>query len=427
MKRSSVWLFAIAILMADSVTAAAAAAPNVTGRWAGYFDSFGARFGTAGVRGALSIQISSQDGRRFAGEICFSSASCTPVMGTVAESGEMTMTGRSAGVQSVEIHGSPFERSTAIVSTIVGRYSIMRTHGSLEQGNVVVVHQVSQDGPPADVAGMWGGHATPEGTAAARPVVTILETDRTGAITGSLGWVQADARSGMVGQAMRANGVDEIAIAGLLDDALLVANFVPSTSPSGGAARMDGSYRLIANASPASIERGAMWLRFNYYFPVSKQGEAIANLKAMFNAEKAYYQEKDAYNTHINVVGFEPERNNRYRYVLTADPAAIEDRSTALLVASDPDEGIDADVFKYPLLIYPKITSGPCVGTPTWGITPGGGTTFTGAAYGDIDSDNTLDVWTVSTASRWLSGTDCDAVGYVPAGEPANEQNDVNK
>ena len=422
MKHSGVWLFATAVLMAHSVTAAGPVVPNVTGQWSGYFDSVGNRFGTSGVRGALSSQISSQDGRRFAGEICFPSASCAPGMGTIAESGEITMTGRSSDVQNVEIHGSPFDRSTGIVSTIVGNYSIMRTPGTLERGNIVIVHHSSPDGPPADVAGMWGGQATPQGTAAARPVLAIVEADRTGAITGKFGWVQPDAQSEIVGQV----GTDQIAIAGLLDGVLLVANFVPSMSPTGGPAKLEGSYQMIANARPASIERGLIWLGFNYYIPVSRQSEAIANLKAMYTAEKAYYQEKNAYETHILDIGFEPERNNRYRYVLTADPVAIEDRSTALLFSSNTYQGVDADVFKYPLLIYPKITSGPCVGTPAWGVSPGG-TSFTGAAYGNIDGDGTLDVWTVSTDARWLSGSDCDAVGYVPAGEPANERNDLIK
>ena len=421
MKRLGVWLFAIAVLMAHSMTASGPDAADVTGRWSGFFDSFGDRFGTAGVRGALSIQITSQDGRRFAGEVCFPPNPCTPLMGTIAASGQMTMTG-----QNVEIHGSPYDRSTN-VSTIVGNYNIMRAPGALEQGNVVIVHQSSQGVPAADVAGMWGGHATPLGTAAARPILAIIETDLTGAITGTFGWEQPEARSEMVGQAMRVNGADQVAIAGLLDGVLLVADFVSAPSPTGGPGKMDGSYQLLSNARPAFLEGGGLWMAFGLYAAVSKQSEAIANLKAMYTAEKGYFQEKDAYSTYTNTVGFEPERNNRYRYVLTANPVSIEDRSTPLLLGSIVDQGIDADVFKYPLLIYPKITSGPCVGTPTWGITGNSPVVFTGAAYGNIDGDGTIDVWTISTYARWLSGSDCDAVGAVPAGEPANERNDLIK
>ena len=157
---------------------------------------------------------------------------------------------------------------------------------------------------------------------------------------------------------------------------------------------------------------------------LTPQSEAVSNLKALFTAEKAFFQEKDRYSTLVHEVGFSPERNNRYRYVLTVNPASLEDRSTYITVGKSTDEGISEDTFKYPP-IGSTITQGPCAGTPTWGIT--NGPTFTAAAYGNIDGDNTLDVWSISSESRSLSGSNCDAGGNVPAGEPANEQNDVNK
>src|SRR5437763_16824156 len=77
----------------------------------------------------------------------------------------------------------------------------------------------------------------------------------------------------------------------------------------------------------------------------AKQSEAKANLKAAFTAEKSYVQEKDHYETLITVVGFSPERNNRYAYFLDTT-VALEDRSTR--VQSDPDHatGIQVDAFK---------------------------------------------------------------------------------
>src|SRR5438270_5021341 len=66
----------------------------------------------------------------------------------------------------------------------------------------------------------------------------------------------------------------------------------------------------------------------------SKQSEAKANLKAAFTAEKAYAREKDRYETQINIVGFSPERNNRYNYFLECNSTAMEDRSTSK--PSDP-------------------------------------------------------------------------------------------
>src|SRR5579862_3776917 len=50
----------------------------------------------------------------------------------------------------------------------------------------------------------------------------------------------------------------------------------------------------------------------------SKQSEAKANMKAMFTAEKAFFQEKDRFSSLVGEVGFSPERNNRYAYFLDA-------------------------------------------------------------------------------------------------------------
>ena len=86
------------------------------------------------------------------------------------------------------------------------------------------------------------------------------------------------------------------------------------------------------------------------------------------------------------------------------------------------------DLYKFPQNLYPKITHGPCVTTYAWGIKQvQPKAVFTGAAYGDIDGDNTLDVWTISTADRWLSGPGCDSVGFVRrrAGERSERRQQV--
>src|SRR5947209_4071985 len=62
----------------------------------------------------------------------------------------------------------------------------------------------------------------------------------------------------------------------------------------------------------------------------SKQSEAKSNLRAMYTAEKAVFQEKDSYLQNISKIGFSPERGNRYRYsVSKVVPDTMEDRSTA--------------------------------------------------------------------------------------------------
>src|SRR4029077_19826099 len=79
----------------------------------------------------------------------------------------------------------------------------------------------------------------------------------------------------------------------------------------------------------------------------SKQSEAKANLKAIFTAQKAFFQEKDRFSTLTGEVGFEPERNNRYAYFLTGGTPAMEGRTTSTITQATTYNGIEVDTFKY--------------------------------------------------------------------------------
>jgi type IV pilus assembly protein PilA len=166
----------------------------------------------------------------------------------------------------------------------------------------------------------------------------------------------------------------------------------------------------------------------------SKQSEAKANLKSMFTAEKAYIQEKDAFNTYSNIVGFSPERNNRYAYFLDATGAALEPR-TAAVPATPPlgtvYNGIAVDMFKWTGAVNtnaPVATT--CGGLLGINTNSNGSPVFAGQAIGNVDTDTVLDVWTISTDSRTSTAT-CDetndVAGPVSAGQPANDINDVNR
>src|SRR6266478_2055072 len=78
----------------------------------------------------------------------------------------------------------------------------------------------------------------------------------------------------------------------------------------------------------------------------SKQSEAKANLKAVFTAQKAFFQEKDRFSTLTGEVGFEPERNNRYAYFLTGT-GTLEGRTTSVITQATTYTGIEVDTFKY--------------------------------------------------------------------------------
>lgn len=420
--RSRIWLCTAAAVITLSVSEYAAAdRQDVTGRWAGYFDSAP----NSASRGPLSISVSFQAGRRFSGEVCFPPDPCAPVMGTVSESGEFNITGRSSQVRNIELHARPLEGHGRGDRAVVGAYRTVRAGGSIDQGNFAVVHQAAEDGVPTDLAAVWGGYATPRGTVAARPVQATLDVDQTGAMKGTLGWSTVTARAAVVGQASRAKGADKVALVALLDDAIVVATLDASTT----AQRLDGAYQRIPN-SAAKAEVGAIALWLDPSQAHAKQSEAWANLKALYMAEKAYLQEKDVYSTNIYQVGFDPERNNRYRYVLTATPLSLQLRvggNPPSIIKSPTDQGIEVDWFKFPQNVYPPIEQSPCTGSLAWGITgvpPH--VIFTAAAYGNIDEDETLDMWSISTSSRTIGGDCADEGGSVPAGEPFNDVNDVN-
>jgi type IV pilus assembly protein PilA len=161
----------------------------------------------------------------------------------------------------------------------------------------------------------------------------------------------------------------------------------------------------------------------------AKQSEAKSNLKAAFTSEKAFSQEKDRYETEVNVVGFVPERNNRYAYFLDST-GGMQDRSATAVVDSDGQTGIQVDVFKYGPSAVSSYTDGCASSGPkAAGISGLAPTQWTGIARGNIDTDNTFDTWSVSTASRGYPATvteTCSVGENNPAGEPANDVNDVN-
>jgi type IV pilus assembly protein PilA len=157
----------------------------------------------------------------------------------------------------------------------------------------------------------------------------------------------------------------------------------------------------------------------------SKQSEAKSNCKSMFTAEKSFYNEKDKYSAAVQEVGFAPERGNRYAYYTAPTVTALVVRSTSAADAACTNcTGITVDTFKYAtgttangdgatLAITGTPSAAGVAGTcPTceWG----------GLATGNIDTDTFYDNWSITTTSR------AGKTGNVAAGEPDNEQNDVN-
>jgi type IV pilus assembly protein PilA len=161
----------------------------------------------------------------------------------------------------------------------------------------------------------------------------------------------------------------------------------------------------------------------------SKQSEAKANLKAVFTAQRAFYQEKSRYSALTGELGFAPERNNRYAYFLSTT-VNLEDRANSAIVPQTSNTGIAVDVFKYgTAAAITSVPTSPCGASAAPKVDgPPLNTnlaSFVAEAAGNVDSDPTLDIWTISSESRSLSGAGCTAEMNNPAGEPANDVNDV--
>ena len=154
----------------------------------------------------------------------------------------------------------------------------------------------------------------------------------------------------------------------------------------------------------------------------SKQSEAMANLKAIFTAQRAFFQETNRFSPLAGEIGFEPERNNRYAYFLLP-VGMLEDRSASTITQATFYAGIQVDTFKYGSMFMQFHTATAC-GTSAGVVSAP--PSFVATAQGNIDADPTIDEWSISSNSRvFTPSSNCTAARVTPAGEPANDQNDL--
>jgi type IV pilus assembly protein PilA len=172
----------------------------------------------------------------------------------------------------------------------------------------------------------------------------------------------------------------------------------------------------------------------------SKQGEAKANLKAWFTSQRAFLQEKDKYIEDIKILGFSPERGNRYAYYFSTTNAC-ETRTKAGLGTDTTynciyvDEGKfdgaknDPGTGKAPTgLVY--VTAGGNSPPGAFGISgPCPGCNIAGLASGNIDNEQTgIDTWFIATkdASDFTAFCGNSDEKAAVAGSPTLSYNDVD-
>ncbi len=145
----------------------------------------------------------------------------------------------------------------------------------------------------------------------------------------------------------------------------------------------------------------------------SIQAEAKSNLKTAYTAQKSFQVETSTFSLHPATVGFVPERGNRYAYLFAAQ-GPVEANTAE---PSKDAVGIGIDTARFPNESNAKVRAAvPAELQSGLGIE---GTCpeceITMVAAGNLDTDATIDVWSISSADR----------PGIPAGTPHNDVNDV--
>jgi type IV pilus assembly protein PilA len=175
----------------------------------------------------------------------------------------------------------------------------------------------------------------------------------------------------------------------------------------------------------------------------SKQSEAKTNLKALFQAEKSYFAEKDSFLPDMNAIGFAPERGNRYYYRLQAAPTTSQARSGASIPIAANYQGIEVDTWKYTganptpaatalglgvVAVVAETAGGTVPGSSDAQVTIGNAGHFIADALGSVDNDVEADVWKIAgnLSLSIAAATACATVEQAASGTPINQYNDVS-
>ena len=168
----------------------------------------------------------------------------------------------------------------------------------------------------------------------------------------------------------------------------------------------------------------------------SKQGEAKANLKAWFTTQRAFLQEKDRYEQDIKIIGYAPERGNRYAYYFKGSPewelreaAALPDLTTATGITVDTGKfkGATTNPEPAPLAGLVHVGTGAAPKQPgISGTCPG--CNIDAVAAGNIDNEVVgNDTWYISTSDA-TGDAKCGNADekMAVAGTPFMNYNDVD-
>jgi hypothetical protein len=234
MRRQLMILVALAAALAPAVLAERAWAPRECGgcgQWAGF-----ARSAVIGpdYTPPVSLEILSQQGRRFEGEFAGLGGpdTKTAVEGTLSESGQLSLVGRGEQGGVIVINGkatalpNPSEGGVVGPNYFQGRYELRMADGTRDRGRLVAVHQVPDPRAPS-IAGSWAGTAQGVGNPNDGPVAALFTQTADGILAGrlSLDTGERSASFELVGHAaaLEGGGVG-VALVGGGDDGMIIIN-----------------------------------------------------------------------------------------------------------------------------------------------------------------------------------------------------------
>jgi len=193
----------------------------------------------------------------------------------------------------------------------------------------------------------------------------------------------------------------------------------PVTPKKGGVSAVVIVAVLVALACPCVGILAAIAIpNFIKFQAKSKQSEARANLKSAFTSETMHFAGANAYSTDVGEVGFSPGPGNRYLYSFSTDGELQKPGE-----AGKGKTGFLADAARFPTIDNEALEKG--VPQDVWDNSGLQGTcpdcSVTVVAAGNVDNDDTVDVWTISTKDRVINGV------TVPAGQPYNHVDDTRE
>ncbi|AKQ64329.1 Pilin [Myxococcus hansupus] len=135
---------------------------------------------------------------------------------------------------------------------------------------------------------------------------------------------------------------------------------------------------------------------FQRYQGRAMQSICKVSLKQWYTAQKVHYLEHDTYEPAFSKVGFEIPRGNQQLFLVGVDPVDLRDTAGAPAVEDAVAVGVD-------VATNPKLKSIALGDVPVLAITQVGVTgecpecDITAACLANLDGDDDLDVWLIST------------------------------